>query len=280
MLFSIITINLNNRDGLLQTIQSVLSQDSIDYEYIVIDGDSNDGSKEIIEKFAPQIHYWVSEKDSGIYNAMNKGIKVAQGEFILFLNSGDYFVNEGVLKQVAGLIEPDTQICTGDIFLDNGQVKRLQINPSSISAMNMLWGNISHQSTFIRSNLFRQYGSYDESYQIAADWVFFFKTLILFNEKYQKISIPIAIFNTFGISENPDYQEVHKFERNKAIHNFLPKKILEHFQEYQKIEYLIKGKRFKLLLQIERCLLLRRLLHFVMLVLAFFSKKGSDYGKN
>ena len=105
--FSIITINYNNKDGLLKTIESVLCQTYKDFEFIVIDGGSTDGSREIIEKYAGHIDYWVSEPDKGIYNAMNKGIKVAHGDYLNFMNSGDYFYNENVLNDTLAYLNDD-----------------------------------------------------------------------------------------------------------------------------------------------------------------------------
>src|SRR5258706_1204581 len=101
MKISIITINLNNKDGLANTIQSVIGQSCDDYEYIVIDGASVDGSVEVINKYRDRIDYWVSEKDSGIYQAMNKGIKASSGDYLWFLNSGDSLVNEDVVGDCA-----------------------------------------------------------------------------------------------------------------------------------------------------------------------------------
>ena len=94
---SIITINLNNQSGLIKTIQSVISQTFKDFEWIIIDGDSTDGSKELLKKHIQHFTHCISEKDNGIYNAMNKGIKLAQGEYIYFLNSGDYLCNKDTM---------------------------------------------------------------------------------------------------------------------------------------------------------------------------------------
>lgn len=99
MKFSIITINYNNCEGLEKTIQSVIEQSYKGYEYIVIDGGSTDGSIDIIKKYEPSITFWVSEKDSGIYNAMNKGIRHSTGEYLNFMNSGDTFYEPEVLKK-------------------------------------------------------------------------------------------------------------------------------------------------------------------------------------
>ena len=102
---SIITVNLNKAKGLQKTIESVIFQTFTDYEYIIIDGGSTDGSKQIIEQYADKITYWVSEPDSGIYNGMNKGIKVAKGEYCLFLNSEDYLLSNEILQNVRNLVQ-------------------------------------------------------------------------------------------------------------------------------------------------------------------------------
>src|SRR6478735_1115877 len=103
---SIITINYNNLQGLQKTIESVVSQSFKDFEYIIIDGGSTDGSKVLIEKYSESITYWVSEKDNGIYPAMNKGIQVANGEYLLFLNSGDWFYENTTLSMAIPMLRP------------------------------------------------------------------------------------------------------------------------------------------------------------------------------
>ena len=97
-LISIITVNFNDKIGLERTLESVFSQNFRNFEYLVIDGGSNDGSKELLEKNSEKINYWVSEPDKGIYNAMNKGISFAKGEYLIFLNSGDHLKNENSLE--------------------------------------------------------------------------------------------------------------------------------------------------------------------------------------
>src|SRR5688500_2837476 len=113
---SIITINLNNISGLIKNFDSVFEQTFKDLEYIIIDGGSTDGSKEIIEKNAAKFSYSVSEKDKGIYNAMNKGIVKEKGEYIYFLNSGDYLVNNEVIDKVFHETE-DKDIIYGDVIV-------------------------------------------------------------------------------------------------------------------------------------------------------------------
>ena len=98
--YSIITINYNNADGLRRTIESVVSQTFDDYEYVIIDGGSTDGSVDVIKEYENKISYWVSEKDGGIYNAMNKGVKASNGEYLIFMNSGDVFYRDKVLEDI------------------------------------------------------------------------------------------------------------------------------------------------------------------------------------
>ena len=100
MKFSIITINYNNKDGLEMTINSVLGQSFQGFEYIIIDGGSTDGSIDIIKKYESRIDYWVSEPDNGVYNAMNKGIRKATGDYINFMNSGDAYHSSSALGTV------------------------------------------------------------------------------------------------------------------------------------------------------------------------------------
>ena len=114
---SIITINFNNSKGLVQTLDSVAQQTYNNYEHIIIDGASTDGSKSIIEQYKnknPHVTYWVSEKDEGIYNAMNKGITHAQGQYLLFLNSGDY-IEPNILEQAATSLT-GTDIIYGNLY--------------------------------------------------------------------------------------------------------------------------------------------------------------------
>ena len=120
MRYSIITINYNNRDGLRKTIESVVNQSCRDIEYIVIDGGSTDGSVEVIEEYAGKIDYWVSERDKGIYNAMNKGLAQAHGEYLNFMNSGDCFHDNDVLINLPQ--DADEDIIFGKALRSDGNI--------------------------------------------------------------------------------------------------------------------------------------------------------------
>ena len=168
MKLSLITINRNNVEGLRKTIKSVIAQTLDGFEYIVIDGASTDGSVDVIKQYENKISYWVSEPDKGIYNAMNKGIARAQGEYVLFLNSGDYLVDKNVLVNVVAY-ELKEDIVYGEQLVEkNGSLqKTLFLEPESISFYSFIKSSLPHQCTFIRKNLFDKIGLYNESNKIV-----------------------------------------------------------------------------------------------------------------
>jgi glycosyltransferase involved in cell wall biosynthesis len=200
MKLSIITVNKNNALGLERTIKSVIEQTFPDYEYIIIDGASNDGSTDIIQKYADKTTYWVSEGDSGIYNAMNKGIKKASGDYCLFLNSGDWLIEsktlENVFMEISNLEESD--IYYSDCILDDNSCQK---SPAHITAVDLiLICNINHQNTIIRRSLFLMHGLYNENLPIIADREFWLKEKWQYNSKFKYIKTCIAIYDKSGIS--------------------------------------------------------------------------------
>ena len=167
MTLSIITVNLNNRDGLQRTIDSVVSQTFTDYEWIVIDGGSTDGSRELIEQYADHFAYWCSEPDKGIYNAMNKGIAHAKGDWLQFLNSGDCLYEKNTLEKVFAK-EHEADVIYGNAIMDDN--KTLFIYPSRLSLSYITKHNISHQASFYKITLFKD-KMYDEQFKVIADYV-------------------------------------------------------------------------------------------------------------
>ena len=150
MKLSIITVNLNNRDGLQKTIDSVISQTFKDFEWIEIDGGSTDGSKELIEQYAEHFSYWVSEPDKGIYNAMNKGIKVAKGKYLLFLNSGDGLCDEAVIDDFYSF-DAAEDVIAGNIIVDDS-IYNVRFSPDEqeIDYQFMCDSTVLHPSSFIK----------------------------------------------------------------------------------------------------------------------------------
>lgn len=207
---SIITINYNNREGLGKTLESVTSQEYDDYEYIVIDGGSNDGSKELIENYSEKISYWVSEQDKGIYNAMNKGIMASNGKFLLFLNSGDILYNKEVLSRVSKHLETE-DIIYGDLEFANGKNHWISYYPEKIDLLHFYKSSLPHPATFIPRTKFKDFGLYDESLKIVADWKWFMLAICKKKATYKHINVIISTFYQDGISSNPD--NIKKIER-------------------------------------------------------------------
>ena len=134
---TIITINFNNQNGLQKTMDSVFRQTNKDFQYIVIDGGSSDGSKELIERNQSKINHWVSEPDNGIYHAMNKGIEKATGEYLLFLNSGDELINELVVEKVTPLLHTE-DIISGNLIVDEDSEDVLRPTKEAISFLDLI----------------------------------------------------------------------------------------------------------------------------------------------
>jgi len=195
---SIITINKNNAAGLERTMQSVICQTYTDFEYIIIDGASDDESIEKIKKYSDNIQYWVSEPDTGIYNAMNKGIRKAQGDYCLFLNSGDYLVSPETLDNAFKEISNNpADIYYSDVMLSDGRLKQF---PDTWTANYLFQAHINHQNSFIKRSLFYEHGFYNENLKIASDWEFFLNELWRYKSTFFHIKTNISIYDRQGIS--------------------------------------------------------------------------------
>jgi len=201
MKLSIITINRNNCAGLSRTMDSVIRQTCKDFEWILIDGASTDGSVDLIRQNSQNMSYWVSEPDHGIYNAMNKGLRHAHGEYCLFLNSGDWLAKDNSLEEVL-------QILSGDIFVArslyyNGQKitgKSRYLSQGNFSLSTLARESLPHQSTFIKTDLLRKAGGYDETYRLLADWALFLQTAISGKTEFVFSDICTSVYDTSGLS--------------------------------------------------------------------------------
>ena len=243
MKLSIITVNLNNKDGLRKTAQSIVSQSFKDFEWIVIDGGSTDGSNEIIEQYSKYITYWVSEPDKGIYNAMNKGIVVARGYYLLFLNSGDVLYSQATLSEVFKLnIEVD--ILTGQVErMDNHQLLR---NYESNLFIQLYKDTINHQGTFIKKELFN-HRKYDEDLRLVSDWKFWIESIIGDNASVMVTNLIISKQDMNGVSSNISLLSQERKEVfNKLFPALLQNEIndlikIKDSDYYQKIIFLKKN---------------------------------------
>lgn len=262
---TIITINYNNAPGLQKTINSVVNQTIGDFEYIVIDGGSSDDSVDIINGYAeiitPSNNYEVkgffpcswrsslevieggffSEPDNGIYHAMNKGIRLAHGKYLHFLNSGDWLADNNVVKNMLNEItalsakdvnpELDPDILVGNVISVRPDGKmRFNKNTKEVSLFTFYRGTLLHSSAYIRKALFDQYGLYDETLKIVADWKWYLtvaglnKAYVHFTDTY------VTCFDTTGISSTQ--LGLDKYERRKVLEELLPSPVLADYDKY------------------------------------------------
>ena len=227
MKLSIITINYNNCKGLQKTIDSVVSQTWHDFEWIVIDGGSTDGSKELIEKYQKYFAYWCSEPDKGIYNAMNKGIVRCSGEYISCMNSGDAFYNSNTLASVF-LNKHFADIIYGDCVWssrENGKASHFR-NPVDI--YELYYAVPCHQTMFVKTHLLKEEG-FDESYQIVADYAKWVK-LALQGCSFEYINLIICYYDTNGISNT--LNEKAEEERKRVHNEIFPSTVIEFIKRH------------------------------------------------
>jgi glycosyltransferase involved in cell wall biosynthesis len=232
MKLSIITVNLNNCEGLQRTIDSVVCQTFRDFEWIVIDGGSTDGSKELIERYADHFAYWVSEPDKGIYNAMNKGIKVAKGDYLQFLNSGDCLKDSTTLSNVFSC-SPVGDIIYGDCAVRVSATEQQEIHYKPTFSLKLLLdGSINHQSSFIKRELLLD-EPYDESLRIVSDRKFFIRKA-LEGKSFVHINRTISTFDINGISTTQ--AELLQKENNKVTQEEVPACILEDNRKFEEMK--------------------------------------------
>lgn len=260
MKYSIITVNYNNKTGLEKTIKSVISQTFKDFEYIVIDGGSTDGSVEIIREHADEITYWVSESDKGIYNAMNKGVMKAQGDYLNFMNSGDCFHSINVLSEILKKSNGES-IITGR-YVNASTLSVYQVNALSITLLTLLKEPFNHQATFYKKELFDN-RLYDESLHIQADWKFNMQSIIMDNCSVKIVDTIVANYDFNGISVK-DSRRTQE-ERKKVLQELYPIRIMMDYEKmYTEEEVLL----LKVVPQLKDSYLLQRVVfHFAMLLL-------------
>ncbi len=239
MIISIITINYNNRSGLEKTITSVLAQSYVDIEYIIIDGGSQDGSKDLIKKYDAHINYWVSERDTGIYNAMNKGIKVATGDYLMFINSGDRLYDGNVIERLLNGIKPEMnyELIYGDLKMSYPDgTTFISKSPEEATIETMMTGTLFHPATLIKKKLFNQFGLYDERFKIVSDWAFFFKVIAFYNVKQVYKPLVVAEFFMDGISSKPENRILIDSEKEIVINEMFSQKLITILEEYPRLK--------------------------------------------
>ncbi len=240
MKLSIITVNLNNCEGLRRTIDSVISQTFVDYEWIIIDGGSSDGSKTLIEQYVDRFSYWRCEQDNGVYAAMNKGIAHASGEYLQFLNSGDWLYDANTLEHVFHQVDGKSDIYYGNMVQVNDNDRLNPISyPDELGFFYFPYGNICHQATFYRRTLFDG-NPYDESFSIVSDWAMNMKLLFI-GVTFKHLNQTIVYYDNTGRSSEAN--EKHHIERTAAFDKYVPQQIKNDLKHYEQIYHFSRHRK-------------------------------------
>jgi glycosyltransferase involved in cell wall biosynthesis len=217
MHISIITICLNN-PFLERTVASVINQSYPNYCHFIIDGGSNDPvTVKTIDKYKDSEKISIiSEKDKGIYDAMNKGIKKATGDYIIFLNAGDAFYSSESLSYFSSNHD-NYDIVYGDLEFADPKSNFVMTYPDKLNYSFFMESSLPHPACFIKRTVFEKVGLYETSLQVAADWAFFLKAIGLHHVSYKHISFVISVFDHGGVSSQPQYQPVIEDEKRKFL---------------------------------------------------------------
>lgn len=239
MKLSIITINYNNASGLRKTLASVASQTYQDIEHIIVDAASTDGSVVIMKEYADRSKHaviWSSEKDYGIYDGMNRGIRKATGDYIQILNSGDILAAPDVTERMVTVlnslnvnslnITENVPILYGNMIKKDYAMGKVIGKSKEVeySLRQYYGGTMNHDCCYIRRDVYDKYGLYDENLKIVSDWKWFLQTIGLGTVKPVYVDIDVTIFDASGISETN--LELRNKERRRVLEDVLPPAVL------------------------------------------------------
>lgn len=217
MKISVVTVCYNSESVIEKTVHSVVNQTFDDFEYLIIDGASSDRTLEIAEKYRQKTDKIkiFSEKDKGIYDAMNKGIAHASGDYIVFLNADDVFLHENVLKLAAEKMNDGKDLYYGDlIFLEKATGKLNNRRQNNVNYVYLCGGMLFHPAIFASKKLFEEIGNFDIQYRIAADYDWILRALVKRKSSCRYLNLPITVFaDGEGASSNPKNKELNKNER-------------------------------------------------------------------
>lgn len=249
MRISVITINYNDAVGLKRTIKSVIAQTYIDKEFLIIDGLSTDGSIDVIKQYSDGITKLVCEPDTGIYNAMNKGIRMATGDYCIFLNSGDSFFSNRVLEKAHTYLKSGKDIYNGNsLYIKNGSIITWYCKGEKDNSLLFFYNSsICHQSSFIKTSVLLKY-MYDERLKMVADWKFWLESICLNHASYEAIDLDVCCFDVGGITST--HRDLGREERQKVLSELLSPEEVAKYDKLSKqrdvCNYIRKGlhKRF------------------------------------
>jgi len=216
---SVITVNLNNLGGLKRTVESVVNQDYPNLEYLIIDGGSKDGSKEFVEGNRKRISFFLSEKDSGVYDAMNKGVKKSTGDYLIFLNSGDFFSEPNSLTKLIANSQGEDLIF-GDILIQEPDRSWIKTYPDVLNFRYFYFESMPHPATLISKGLFERHGLYDTRLKIVSDWRFFLLAVVKHQCSYLHVKAVISTFLLGGMSSMTENINAVISERRSTLKEY------------------------------------------------------------
>ena len=216
---SVITICRNAKKLFKLTSESLKHQKATDFQWIIIDGNSNDGTQDIIRKYERNYDKFISEPDDGIYDAMNKGLTHANGKYVLFLNAGDTLFNSKTLCTVD--FSKNVDLITGDLYFRQKNV--LKKSPEKLQKDFLLKNMLPHQATFFSRDIFDKYGGFDTSYHIAGDYEMFSRLIQKCKVSYAHAPDFIANFDETGISSNDNLRHLRKKENHRVRCKYFPR---------------------------------------------------------
>jgi glycosyltransferase involved in cell wall biosynthesis len=210
--------------GLEKTLTSVAQQTHKDIQYVIIDGASTDGSEKLLETFEYSNAVKISEPDSGIYNAMNKGIRQCTGDYLLFLNSGDTLRDPQAIEDIIPNLKGNKDLYYGELAMQGGLEDRIKTYPEQLDFYYFFsTGSLPHPALFFKKSLFDDIGFYREKFKIVGDWDFYVNALFKHQATYQRIDRVISNFDTDGISSNPKQRDVLLAEKDESLRDNFPR---------------------------------------------------------
>ena len=237
MQLTIITVCKDDRDGLERTIESVERQTCRQFEYIVVDGASQDGSVEVIRRHEETITRWVSQQDSGVYEAMNKGVAMAHGEWCLFMNAGDELYAVDTIERLLG----DAGLWTADLIVGRASMVRdgrqlsVTVPPAALTTGWLLASSVLHQAALMRTSLLREH-PYDERLRIVADWKHMLERHLSRRPyTYTTTAVMICRFDTTGMSSNTSRRLA---ERDSVLRELLPPVVYDEYKRHESLKAL------------------------------------------
>ena len=245
MKLTIITINLNNLDGLIKTVNSVLEQTIRDFEFVIVDGSSTDGSVGFIQDTADRFPglIWISEPDTGIFNDMNKGIRLSHGDYLLFLNGGDTLASKDILLRAFESF-PTTDIVNARCnVVDEGRIVWTSPFLPVITLKTLYSVGIPHQSSFIKRELFQRFGFYNEGYKYNADIAFWYKTILFGGATTSALDLILTNYDRNGISSTDSKTELYTSEMNEILSEGILPRIIPDYKGWK--EYRDKMREYE-----------------------------------